>query len=153
MHTTQRLAGVDDLEALMPLVRAFYEADRHPYDEPMVRRALQPLLVDDSVGQVWVVEADHALIGYVVITWSYSLESGGRDCILDEIYVAESSVGIGSGLLTAALEGARSRGARAVFLETEAHNERGRRFYGRHGFEIEDSTWMSRPLHPEVDAG
>ena len=82
------------------------------------------------------------------VTWSYSLESGGRDCILDEIYVASRSAGLGTGLLAAAMEGARLCGARAAFLETEAHNDRVRGFYIRNGFEIEDSVWMSRTLNP-----
>jgi len=141
-----RRADVDDLDSLLPLVREFYEVDRHPYDEPRVVGALRPLLADDALGQVWVVEASGHLRGYAVVTWSYSLESGGRDCILDEIYVASTSAGLGSNLLAAALDGARSLGAGAIFLETEAHNDRARSFYGRHGFEIEDSVWMSRPL-------
>jgi ribosomal protein S18 acetylase RimI-like enzyme len=33
-----------------------------------------------------------------------------------------------------------------MFLETEAHNERVRGFYARHGFAAEDSVWMSRAL-------
>jgi len=44
------------------------------------------------------------------------------------------------------LAGAREAGARAVFLETEAHNERVRSFYQRHGVAVEDSVWMSRSL-------
>ena len=142
----ERRANVDDLDALLPLVRDFYEADRHPYDESRVLGALGPLLADDSLGQVWVAEAPRGLLGYAVVTWSYSLESGGRDCILDEIYVASTSTGLGSGLLAAALEGARSQGASAIFLETESHNDRARSFYQRHGFEIEDSVWLSRAL-------
>jgi len=33
-----------------------------------------------------------------------------------------------------------------MFLETETHNERARRFYSRQGFEADDSIWMSRDL-------
>lgn len=36
--------------------------------------------------------------------------------------------------------------ATAMFLETESPNEGARRFYRRHGFEADDSTWMSREL-------
>ena len=82
------------------------------------------------------------------VTWSYSLESGGRDCILDEIYVASRSAGLGASLLAAAMAGASLCGATAAFLETEAHNDRVRGFYERHGFKIEDSVWMSRTLDP-----
>ena len=33
-----------------------------------------------------------------------------------------------------------------MFLETEAPNERARRFYQRHDFTTEDSIWLSRDL-------
>ena len=91
-------------------------------------------------------DSEGGLTGYAVVTWSYSLESGGHDCILDEIYVERRSSGTGSRLLAAAMEGAVEAGARAVFLETEAHNQRVRSFYVRHGFRVEDSVWMSRSL-------
>ncbi len=140
-----RRATSDDLEPLLPLVRAFYEVDRHEYDESVVRPALIPLLSDDTFGQVWVTD-DGELGGYAVVTWGYSLESGGRECLVDEIYVERRSNGTGARLLEAALEGAKQAGARSVFLETEAHNERVRSFYARCGFGLEDSVWMSRSL-------
>jgi GNAT superfamily N-acetyltransferase len=135
-----------DLAGLWPLVRAFYDVDQHDFDPARIERGLTPLLVDDTYGQVWVVDAAGALVGYAVVTWSWSLESGGRDCILDEIYVENRSAGTGSHLLSTALAGARDAGARAVFLETEGHNERVRSFYQRHGFAVDDSVWMSRSL-------
>lgn len=140
-----RQATPDDLEPLIPLIRSFYVIDRHEFDESVVRQALIPLLGDDTFGQVWVTD-DGELGGYVVITWGYSLESGGRECLVDEIYVERRSSGTGARLLEAALNGAREAGARAVFLETEAHNERVRAFYARCGFEAEDSVWMSRQI-------
>lgn len=86
------------------------------------------------------------LSAYAVVTWSWSLESGGRDCILDEIYVTPEARGVGSALLETAIDGATGSGAAAMFLETEAHNARVRGFYARHGFDVEDSVWMSRSL-------
>lgn len=140
-----RRATSADLEPLLPLVRAFYEIDRHEFDESVVRAALIPLLSDDTFGQVWVTD-DGGLSGYVVVTWGYSLESGGRECLVDELYVERRSNGSGARLLEVSLEGAKAAGARAVFLETEAHNQRVRSFYARCGFDLEDSVWMSRSL-------
>jgi GNAT superfamily N-acetyltransferase len=139
---TVRRAGPDDLATLLPLIREFYEVDRHPYDEPFVTAALRPLLDGDGYGQVFLACRPDP-IGYAVLTWSYSLESGGRDCILDEIYLRERGNGHGGRLLTSVLDAARAAGARALFLETEAHNTRVRGFYARHGLAVEDSVWMS----------
>ena len=72
--------------------------------------------------------------------------AGGRDALLDELYVRHRDQGAGSRLLAVALEGARAAGATRIFLETEAPNDSVRRFYRRHGFVDEDSVWLQRPL-------
>lgn len=148
---TVRRATPDDLGALLVLVREFYVVDAHAYDEALIVPALAPMLADDALGQVWIVDADGPA-GYAIVTWTWSLESGGRDCILDEIYVREPGAGRGSALIEHAIGAAQAFGARALFLETEAPNARARRFYARHGLAAEDSVWMSTPL-PRPDAG
>lgn len=138
-------AAPEDLPALLPLVAAFCELDRHPFEEDRVVRALVPLLADDSFGQVWLVgdPAGGAPVGYAVVTWGYSLESGGRDALLDEFFVRDRSRGLGGAALQELLAVCRARGVHRMFLETEAHNSRVRRFYARQGFVVEDSIWMS----------
>lgn len=137
--TVIRRAERDDLPLLLPLVREFYELDGHTYDEAVVWTALAPLLIDDTFGQVWLFDT-----GYAVVTWGYSLESGGRDALLDEFFVRDRGKGVGGVVLDEILRACRDFGARVVFLETEADNEAARRFYGRHGFVPEDSIWLSR---------
>jgi GNAT superfamily N-acetyltransferase len=136
-----------DLTELLGLVGEFCTIDHHPYDERRVVAALGPLLSGDEVGQVWVLpDADDGLAGYAVVVWGWSLEAGGRESLLDELYVRRRGLGDGSRLLAAAMDGARAAGALCMFLETEQANERVRGFYGRHGFALEDSVWMLRQL-------
>jgi ribosomal protein S18 acetylase RimI-like enzyme len=139
-------AGPDDLAALLPLVHEFCVADRHEFDEERVTRALRPLLAGDEHGQVWLAGAGNGAgpAGYAVVTWGWSLESGGREALLDEIYVRERGNGVGAALLRHVVAAAAEAGAAAMFLETETHNERARAFYARHGFAADDSVWMSR---------
>ncbi|MGC8509952.1 MAG: GNAT family N-acetyltransferase [Acidimicrobiales bacterium] len=141
-----RRAGTDDQDALLQLIRDFNREDDHDHDEERVRRALGPLLEDDQLGQVWIVDVAGRPRGYCVLAWGYSLESGGRECVVDEIFVSPSSRGVGGLLLDAALAGAREAGVLVVFLETEVRNARARAFYQRHGFLLEDSIWMRRVL-------
>ena len=133
-----------DLELVVSLSREFNEIDRHPYNEERVRRGLLPLLEDDQVGVVYV--DDPPPEGYAVVTWGYSLESGGRDALLDEIYTRRRGEGRGGLLLEEVMADLTRRGLPRVFLETEAHNQAVRRFYARHGFVEEDSIWMARDL-------
>ena len=135
-----------DTSTLLELIREFNQLDHHDHDDVRVRESLAPLLDSDEFGQVWQISTPDGARGYCVIAWGYSLESGGRECIVDEIYVNDRGRGLGAELLEGAVRGARDAGVKVVFLETEAHNERVRSFYQRHGFATEDSIWMRRVL-------
>ena len=76
----------------------------------------------------------------------WSIESGGRDALLDEIYVSRRDVGIGSAAVEAILADCRARRLPRIFLETETANDGARRLFLRHGFVIEESIWLSREL-------
>lgn len=138
-----RRAGPEDLDLLVELHRRFCAADDHEFDPARAKAAFAPLLADDRHGVVSVVD-DPA--GYGIVTWGWSIEAGGAEAVLDEIYVDEPGQGIGADLLEALVDACREHGMARIFLETETANERARRFYARHGFETDDSIWMSRDL-------
>lgn len=136
-----RRAGVDDLAALVDLHREFCRIDGHPFDERRAVGAFGPLLVDDRHGQVWIVDNRS---GYAVLTWGWSIEAGGREAVLDEIFVTRRGHGLGALLLEHVIDLGRAEGIVRIFLETESPNARVRAFYERHGFTVDDSIWMSR---------
>lgn len=136
-----RRAGPQDLDRLVGMHRAFCELDHHPFDDGRARAAFAPLLTDDTHGVVWITDRPDS---YAVLTWGWSIEAGGREAVLDEIFVSERGGGLGSTLIDHLVADAEQRGVARIFLETEAHNDRGRRLYERHGFVADDSIWMSR---------
>ena len=140
-----RRAGPLDLDTLVELHREFCSVDGHPFNHRRARIAFIPLLDDDACGQVWIVDTPAA---YAVITWGWSIEAGGAEAVLDEIFVSERDGGVGSTLLCHVLAEGRRRGLARIFLETEAQNDRVRGFYERHGFRADDSVWLS---HDFVD--
>jgi ribosomal protein S18 acetylase RimI-like enzyme len=150
--TRIRRALAGDLDTLIGLAAEYCEADGHVFDEPTVRAGFGPLLVDDRHGVVLVAESepdrvdDPDLLGYGVLTWSWSIEIGGPEAVLDELYVRTRNRGIGGRLVDALVDAGREHGMKRIFLETERPNEAARRLYERHGFEADDSIWMARVL-------
>ncbi len=105
-----------------------------------------PLLESDDHGVVYLTDNNQ---GYLVVTWGYSLESGGPEALIDEIYLRRRGQGIGGRVMAALFQEMAARGVVKIFLETETHNARARRFYTRQGFVADDSIWMSRDIsHP-----
>jgi GNAT superfamily N-acetyltransferase len=135
-----RRAGMNDLDALVAMHRTFCELDQHPFDEQRALVAFTGLLTDDDRGVVWIVDRPAA---YAVVTWGWSIEAGGLEAVLDEVFVSEPGVGTGGRLIDHLVDDGRRRGLARIFLETESHNTRARRLYTRHGFVEDDSIWMS----------
>jgi len=140
-----RRAGPDDLDTLIDLHEAFCDVDGHPFDRRRARSGFTPLLDDDTHGVVWIVDSPPA---YAVLTWGWSIEAGGAEAVLDELFVTERDGGVGSAVLQHVLADGRRRGLARIFLETESLNERVRTFYERQGFCADDSIWLS---HDFVD--
>lgn len=138
-----RRAQPADLDTLVDLHRAFCEADQHPFSEQRARAGFAGLLADDGPGVVWIVDHPAA---YAVVTWGWSIEAGGLEAVLDEVFVTAPGEGVGGQLIDHVVADGARRGLARIFLETESHNERARQLYARHGFAVEDSIWMSVEL-------
>ena len=97
MEANFRPAEAADSDALLPMIRALCEHDGTPFDELSVGRALARLIDDESLGRVWLIELGNEPAGYLVLTFGFSLEFGGRDAFIDELYVREEFRGRGLG--------------------------------------------------------
>ncbi len=140
-------ATITDLEPLVALGCAFAaEHDTTPPDANRIRNGMTPLLEHDRHGIVLIARQGATLIGYAVICWSWSVEIGGFEVVLDEVYTTERNSGVGSLLIEAVDHECASRGVLRIFLETERRNERVRGLYLRHGYTEDDSIWMSKTL-------
>lgn len=146
MDIVVRPAGPADLEVLVELAAEYCAADGHEFDEATVRAGFGPLLHDDRYGIVQVAELDGVVDGYGVVTWGWSIEIGGLDVVLDEVYSRTRRVGVGTALLRELEAACRSRGVKRIFLETELANVDARRLYAREGFTADSSIWMSKEL-------
>ncbi|MDA2946211.1 MAG: GNAT family N-acetyltransferase [Actinomycetota bacterium] len=143
-----------DLDQLVALGCAFIDEHGHDGDDPReassdadaerVRAGMAPLLDDDRLGLVLVAHRGPSIIGYAVVCWSWSVEIGGFEVVLDEVYTTERNAGIGSRLIGEIERECRNRGVRRIFLETERRNHRVRQLYTRLGYTEDDSIWMSK---------
>ncbi len=149
VQTGIRPAGVDDLPVLLALMQEYYAHDELKFDQSSASAALRDLLNDRALGCIWLIYQDHLAIGYIALTFGYSLEFGGRDAFIDEFYIRAGyrGRGIGAGVLGLVELEARSMGVGALHLEVERGNHGAQRFYRSHGFDDRDrfhlmSKWL-----------
>jgi ribosomal protein S18 acetylase RimI-like enzyme len=145
-ETTLEIATPGNADELVPLIREFYAYEHLRYEETRVRVALGQLLTDERLGRVWVVRRAGEAVGYVVLTFGFSLEFGGRDAFLDELFVREEhrGGGIGRRAIETAAAACRQAGVRALHLEVERKNEAAQGFYRRLGFTDHDRYLLTR---------
>jgi len=145
---TIRRAVEADAPAVLGLLRAFSTEVGTNLSEEHLTAGLMPLIAKPELGDLLVAEQGGELVGYVVITWGWGIESGGAEALVDEMFVAESArnQGVGTLLMTSAITKAQEREVKVVFLETEQDNPESRALYERLGFELESSIWMSRRI-------
>ena len=146
METTFKLAGNFDTELLIQFIQEFYKYDGHPFDEATLGTALAKILNDDSLGRVWLIQQDSQVIGYIILTFGYSLEYRGRDAFIDEFYIRERHRGQGLGRKTIQFveEVCPSLGIHALHIEVERNNTAAQSFYRKVDFKDQDSYLMTK---------
>ena len=119
-----------------------------PFDEATTRAALQTLLNNDSYGRAWLIQNAEQAIGYVVLTFGFSLESQGRDALVDELYVRESyrGQGVGKATLKFLEDFCCSLRICRFYLEVERANTAAQGFYHKLGFKDNDRYLMNKQL-------
>lgn len=125
-----------DADGLMPFMRAYHEFDGITATDPERLEAVRPLLEEGTFGRIWFIETTSRVVGYIALCFGYSIEFGGRDAFVDELFIEEASRGQGLGrmALEAVKEEARLLGVKALHLEVAHTNTVAKRFYSGVGF-------------------
>ena len=78
MNAVFEQATPRDLERVLVFIKAYYQFDRIPFRTEHLKRALDALLRNSRLGQVWIIRTEEQDVGYVVLTFGYDLELGGH---------------------------------------------------------------------------
>jgi len=147
--TALTLARPDDLERLVPLVAAFHDEAGIVQDDTTRRAALTPLLEGSPHGVAYLIGPARAPIGYIILSFGWSMEFAGMDGFVDEIYIrrAVRGRGIGSEVLSNLPKALAGAGLRALHLELRRDNAKVRGFYEKLRFlPREDYILMTREM-------
>jgi ribosomal protein S18 acetylase RimI-like enzyme len=147
--TQLTLAKPEHFEALVKLVADFHAEEGIEQSDEARAEAVMPLLEGSPHGAIYLAGPARAPVGYVVLTFGWSLEFGGMDGFVDEIYIRPGvrGRGIGTEILHSLPRQLAQFGLKAVHLEVERGKDRTRALYEKMGFEARDQyLLMSRRL-------
>ena len=144
MSAALTLATLEHLDKLDALVAAFHAEAGISIDDDARRAGLKPMLEGIPHGAAYLIGPSRAPIGYLVVTFGWSLEFGGLDGFLDEIYVRPGvrGRGIASEVLQALPRALAGAGLKALHLEVAKDAVRTQALYKRAGFRPRDGYML-----------
>ncbi len=152
MEANVHLAGHGDLATLAALMIEFYGEGGFPLSAEAAEHTFAALLDDSSLGRIWLVELDAVSVGYVVLTFGYSMEFGGTRGFVDDFFIRPSARnrGLGASALVKVRETCEELGVRALLVETGPDDHPARRLYARAGFNDSGRVLLSQELASPV---
>ncbi|MCV3271911.1 GNAT family N-acetyltransferase [Roseobacter sinensis] len=136
MSAALTLAQPEHADRLDALVAAFHAEAGIDLADDARRAGLMPLLEGSPHGAAYLIGPPRAPIGYVVITFGWSLEFGGLDGFVDEIYIRPGvrGRGIASETLHSLPRALAGAGLKALHLEVDRTAKGAQKLYARAGF-------------------
>ena len=130
------------------MMTEFYSDAGYPLNPRRATDAVNELLADERLGYVWFVQSDSRDVGYVVVTFCYSMTFGGLTAVVDDFFIQPAFRGMGLG--KAAMEEVRARcashGIRAIYVSTGRDNASALAVYRRAGFVATDHVLLTLGL-------
>jgi len=131
-----RKASLADVEQLVTMMAEFYSDSPYTLNPRRAADAFRSLLSDERLGRVWFIQSGSNDVGYVVLTFCYTMTYGGLSAVVDDFYIrpAFRGTGLGKTAMAEIRSFCESQGIRAMHVETGHDNAPALAVYRRVGF-------------------
>jgi len=146
MSAALHLAKPDDLPRLQSLVAAFHTQEGITQSDKDRAATLIPLLEGIPHGAAYLIGPKNGPVGYIVISFGYSVEMGGISGGIDEFYIRKNvrGRGMGSEVLRSLMPALAEYGIKAMHLEVKHNDASAKRLYSRLGFTLRNGYHLMR---------
>ena len=129
------------MPVLQRLVAAFHESEGISQTDEDRKAALQPLLEGSPHGVAYLIGPRKGAVGYIIVSFGYSVEMGGIIGFIDEFFIRPNvrGRGLGGEVLRSLMPALAGHGIKALHLEVGRGNDRAKQLYGKLGFEAREN--------------
>jgi GNAT superfamily N-acetyltransferase len=128
-----RAARAEEIEEMLPLIRAYCEFYETEPDDDGIRRMFDTLIGDPNQGAVFIARDDDKAVGFATLDWKWSSLKGARIGYLEDLFVDPEArgKGIADALIGICADRCRELGMPAMEWLTAPDNHRAQRVYNR----------------------
>ena len=134
-----RPAGEDEIEEMLPLIRAYCEFYGAEPNDDGLREMFRTMIAEPSQGAVFIARDNARAVGFAVLDWKWSSLKAARIGYLEDLFVDPEARGrgIADALIEICAERCRELGMPAMQWQTAPDNFRAQQVYNRIGAEFD----------------
>ena len=142
--TTFKPLEIADIEIITQMMQDFYAIDNYPMDVEVAKNLFQEFISNEHLGKSWLIYSENEIVGYIILTFIFSFEYGGKIAFVDELFIKETARGrgIGKEAIQFIQREVPKLSLKLLYLEVEPHNENAQKLYLAHDFELHNRKLM-----------
>ena len=133
-----------DISTITQMMQDFYAIDNYPIDVEVAKNLFQEFISNEHLGKSWLIYTENEIVGYIILTFIFSFEYGGKIAFVDELFIKETArgKGIGKEAIQFIQREVPKLSLNLLYLEVEPHNENAQKLYLAHDFELHNRKLM-----------
>jgi len=135
---------IRDISTITHMMQDFYAIDNYPIDIEESKKLFQEFITNENLGKSWLIYSEKEIVGYIILTFIFSFEYGGKIAFIDELFIKETERGKGFGkeAIQFIQREVPKLSLKLLYLEVEPHNENAQKLYLAHDFELHNRKLM-----------
>ena len=148
MNALFQLLSDQEIPTLLEMMREFYGQQEMRFDEPAASLAINKVLNNPELAQIYLIFRGTELAGYFALTFCFSFEFQGRFALFDELYLREPyrRQKLGKAVVAFVEDLCRKDGIKALRLEVGRENQPAQSLYLASGFKEDERNLMTKWL-------
>lgn len=133
-----------DISTITQMMQEFYAIDNYPMDIEESKKLFQEFITNENLGKSWLIFSENEIVGYIILTFIFSFEYGGKIAFIDELFIKETARGKGFGkeAIQFIQVEVPKLSLKLLYLEVETHNENAQKLYLALDFELHNRKLM-----------
>uniref|UniRef100_UPI004048E462 GNAT family N-acetyltransferase n=1 Tax=Flavobacterium sp. TaxID=239 RepID=UPI004048E462 len=95
--TTFKPLEIANIEIITQMMQDFYAIDNYPINVEKSKKLFQEFITNENLGKSWLIFSENEIVGYIILTFIFSFEYGGKIAFIDELFIKENARGKGIG--------------------------------------------------------